>query len=189
LKSSGSNLLKRFPTIGQVVPVYAVAVMVLYGWTILWFFWKVPGWLFHQTIGEVLVVLAYALFTNFLESLIVAGLPVLVAGILPRRWLADGFAARGMVLIVPVLGYMILLAYQFQDKSGYPSWLLDWAPLAVLLSLLLVFAVARITVLRRAFEWFGDRATVFLYISIPASLVALVVVIIRVVYFAFEGAG
>jgi hypothetical protein len=188
-KARGLKIFKRFPAWDQIAPVYAVSVLVLYGWTLLWFLWKFSGWLYQLTIPEILVVLAYSLFTSFLESLIVTGLPALAAALLPGRWLKEGFAGKGIALIVPVLGYMIALAFQFQNKTDYPTDLLNWAPGIVALSVLLAWTVARVAILRRAVEWFGDRLTVFLYLSIPASLISLVVVAVRVVYFAVSGAG
>jgi membrane-anchored protein YejM (alkaline phosphatase superfamily) len=38
--------------------------MVIYSWTILHFFWRLPGWLYFMSIGEVLTVYAYSMATN-----------------------------------------------------------------------------------------------------------------------------
>jgi hypothetical protein len=41
--------------------------------------------------------------------------------------------------------------------------------------------VGRISFLRKLIEGFADRATVFLYISIPISLVCLLVVLVQLI--------
>jgi hypothetical protein len=159
--------------------LYAVIVFTVYSWTLLWFFWKYPSWLYFLNIGEILTVLAYSLATNFFESLLVLAALLALAVILPKKWLSDVFAARGMALALPVLGYMMYVAYQFQSKVDYPSDALNWAPLVLAASILLAFLAGWLSPLRKALDIFADRATIFLYFSIPLSLVSILVIIVR----------
>lgn len=166
----------------QIVPVYATIVLVLYGWTILWFFWQYPGWLYFLNIGEILVVLAYSLATNFVESLIVLLVPIFVAFVLPRKWFADAFIARGVALVLPVLGYLIYLAYQpHTENFDYPNEALNLAPLVLVGTLLLVFLAGRLGPMRKVLEDLADRAIISTYISIPFSILALLIVITRLI--------
>jgi hypothetical protein len=48
------------PGWGQIVPVYAVIVLIVYGWTITWFSWRFPGWLLFLKASEILIVLPQA---------------------------------------------------------------------------------------------------------------------------------
>lgn len=175
-------IFKRFPSINQIVPVYAAIVLVLYGWTILWFLWQYPGWLYFLNIGEILVVLAYSLATNFVESLVVVLVPILMAFILPRKWFADAFIARGVALVLPMLIYLMYLAYQpHTENFDYPNEALNLAPLVLASTLLLVFLAGKIIPLRKVLEDLADRAIISTYISIPFSILALLIVITRLI--------
>src|SRR5512140_447536 len=101
--------LSKIPTWQQIVPVYAVIVLVIYTWTILWFFWKLPSWTFFLNVGEMLTMLAYSLATNFAESLLVLCGPLVLGLVLPRKWFSEVFVARGAALSLAGLGYMMFL--------------------------------------------------------------------------------
>lgn len=175
------KFLSQLPTWEQVIPVYAVIVLVVYTWTILWFFWKVPSWTFFLNVGEVLTVLAYSLATNFAESLLVLCAPVLLSLILPRKWFRDVFVARGAALSASGLGYMVFLANQFRNKDDYPTLYLQiWSvALALALIALVVYACGRIVVARKITVALADRLSIFVYILVPLSIVSLLVVIAR----------
>jgi hypothetical protein len=174
-------MFRRFPSREQLAPVYAVAVLMLYTWTILWFFWKLPSWIFFMNAGEILITFMYSLATNFVESLIVLCAPILLCLLLPRQWFHDVFVARGSSVVLAGLGYMMYIAFQFQTKNDYPSLSLKgWSvALAALLILFIVFITGKISISRKVLEVVADRATIFLYVSIPASLIAVLVVLVH----------
>ena len=172
----------RFPKVSQIAAVYSIIVMVIYSWTILWFFWKLSSWLYFLTIWEIVKVFAYSVSTNLFESLAVLALPVLVAVILPKKWFREGFVARSILMVLPGLAYMMYLANLIQGKEDYPSAALQLVPLVVLAILVLVFLVGRISFLRKLIEGFAELTTVFLYISIPISLVCLLIVLLQFVF-------
>jgi hypothetical protein len=167
---------RRFPGWGQIAPVYAVIVLILYTWTILWFFWKIPSWLLFMNIQELLSAFAYALATNLLESLAVLSALILASMILPGRWFKDLFVARGAMLAAAGLGWMIFVANQFKIKADYPGWLIDLSPLVLVGIILLVVAAGAIPSVRRTIEALAVRLTVFLFLSIPLSVLALFIV-------------
>jgi len=172
-------IFNRIPKAAQIAALYALIVFTLYSWTLLWFFWRVPGWLYYLSIGEILTTLAYSLATNFFESLVVLALPVFLAVILPKKWFYDVFVARGAALILPGLGYMMYVAFQFQSKLDYPSEVLNWYPVVLAAIVLLAFLVGQVRFLCKVIETLGDLAVVFLYLSIPASLFSILVILIR----------
>lgn len=176
-----NSFLKRLPTWAQIIPVYAVIVLVIYTWTILWFFWKVPSWLFYLNTGEILTMLAYSLATNLAESLLVLCGPLFLAFILPRKWFQDVFVARGAAICLAGLGYMIFLANQFQTKEDYPTLSLEpWSFVLALVGIaLLVYLSGRISLLKKVLELVADRVTIFVYILLPLSIISLVVVLVR----------
>jgi cytochrome bd-type quinol oxidase subunit 1 len=154
---------------------------MIYSWTILLFFHKLPNWLYFLTPGEIGISLAYALATNLLESLAALCVPLVISLALPPKWFREAFVARGAALGLSGLGFMMDLAYHFRLSEDYPKLLpTTWALEVILvLIVLFVFAAGRVAILRRMLEALADRATVFLYFSIPVSLLAFVTVIVR----------
>ncbi len=167
------------PTRAQVAQVFAVIVLMVYSWTIIWFFYKFPSWLYFLNVGEILTVLAYSLATNLAESLTVLCGSVALSLVLPRKWFHDVFVARGGTLAIAGLGYMMYVASQFTSKEGYPSLTLKPWSVAVVLVLIvaLVYVAGRSRIFRRIVEVIADRATIFLYLYMPLSAVALMVVL------------
>jgi len=177
-------IFNRLPNLKQIAPVYAVCVIVIYSWTTLWFFWKLPSWLFYMNAGEIALVYAYLLVTNFLESLLAVCVPIVLGFILPPKWFRDSFVSRGTSLVLLGLGYFMFLAYQFQAKDDYPSVLLKARSVTLALGIiaLLVILIAKIPFLNKAFGFIAERVTIFLYVYIPLSLVSLVVVLPRLLF-------
>ncbi len=170
----------RFPSFEQILPVYAVIVLMVYGWTIISFFWKLPSWMFFLNAGEILLNLIYSLSTNFIESIVVLCIPILISFTLPRKWFLDAFVARSAAFLLPGLGYMMYIAYQFRAKMPYPSINLKWWSLSlfVLILALLIFLAGRVKSFKKILEFIADRATIFVYIAAPISIISLVMLII-----------
>jgi hypothetical protein len=154
---------------------------MIYTWTILWFFWKLPSWLFFLNTGEIAIAFAYSLATNLMESLVVLGGALILSMLLPKEWFFDQFVARGASLALSGLGYMMYVAFQFKTNADYPSLTLKaWSlALAALVILVIVYLAGRLALIRKLIEYIADRAIIFLYISLPLSLISLVVVLIR----------
>ena len=174
-------IFNRLPGLKQIAPVYAVCVIVIYSWTALWFFWKLPSWLFYMNAGEITLVYAYVLVSNLLESLLVVCIPIALGFILPSKWFRDSFVSRGTSLVLLGLGYFMFLAYQFQAKEDYPSVLLKLWSVALALGLIafLVFIIGKVPSLNKVLEFIAEQATILLYIYIPLSLVSLLIVLPR----------
>jgi hypothetical protein len=175
-------IFNRFPKWPQVVAAYSVIVLVIYSWTILWFFWKLPGWLFFLSIGEILTIFAYSMMTNLFESLLVLCLPLGLCLILPRKWFSDVFVARSVIITLSVLGYAAYILTQFQSREDYPGGVVRLIPIVFLVSLLLAFLAGKVKILVKVIDFFAEQATIFLYITIPVSLVCLVVVLARLMF-------
>ena len=175
-------ILNRLPKLSQIAAVYAVIVLAIYIWTILWSFWKLPSWLFFLSIGEILTIYAYSFATNLLESLLILCLPLGLGAILPRKWFLDAFVSRGVIVVLSVLGYAAYILTQFNSREDYPGNIIRLFPVVLLASLVLAFFVGKVKFLSRAIDFISEQATVFLFISIPLSLIALLVVLVRVIF-------
>jgi hypothetical protein len=172
---------KRIPSWGQIAPVYSVIVLMIYSWSTVWFLWKLPSWLFFLNTGEIVIALAYQLATNLVESAVILCAPLVMSLALPKEWFHDRFVARGAALVITGLAYMMYLANQFKTKDDYPSLTLKpWTlVLAIVIILFIVYLAGRLNLFRKVIEVVSDHAIIFLYISLPLSVISLVVVIFR----------
>jgi hypothetical protein len=180
------SIIKRFPSFQQIIPVYAVTVMMIYGWTIYRYIWEIPSWLYFLSLADVFRIYAYALSVNFMESLVLLTLPLVICLILPRKWFYESFIARGSTLVILLLGYLMYFSNSFKSISGDfdPQLLINWTPAVLIVIAALVFASGRIRVLSRIVEDFSSRAVIFLYISIPASVFSLLYIIARNIFWS-----
>jgi len=176
------NIYKRFPTLKQLAPVYSIVVVVIYSWSLLRFFWRLPSLLNYSTAGQIGVVLSYLITINLLESLSVVFIPVILSLILPQKWFSERFVTKSVLLVLLGLGYAIFIASHINTEEPFPYVLFQWAPLVFLLIFVLVLLLDRIPFLTRILEDLSDRFVVFLFISVPASVISLIVVLVRNIF-------
>lgn len=173
-------LKSRLPASSAILPVFAVISFLVYGWTLVIFFWKIPSWLMFLTLGEIFANLAYAMTAALLESLVILGLFLLGYILLPATMMKDVFVTRGTVAALIGLGSVMLYMYRFSEV-GYafldklPLWTLS----SLALTLILTFLAPRLQFIVRFAAWISDRVTVFVYIFLPISALSLLVVIYR----------
>jgi len=170
---------KRLPPVQQMAAVYGVIVLVIFGWTIYWYFWKLPSWLYFMTVGELVTAYAYALPVNILESLLLFSLPLALTLFFPQRWFREQFVAQGTAFTI--LAALVLTKYLsvITELQALPPGLNWMFPLTVVGILLIVFLVGRIKILCKILEEIANRAVIFLYVFLPLSALALIVVFIR----------
>ena len=134
-------MLKRLPKYQDILQVYAVIALMLSGWTIIAFLWKLSAWMLILNMEEILTVFSYAMVSNIVESLIVLLLLLAICALLPSSILRDDFVFRGTILSVGFIGSLMAFVrfhMQFGIESGVRLLI---GPLAVLLltALLLAF--------------------------------------------------
>jgi len=174
------TLKNRLPALSQILSIFGVIALLLYGWTLLWFFWKLPSWEYFMNLGEIATQVAYMMATNLLESLTVLFLMLFLCAVLPAKWFKDFFLSSGASLAILSLGYMMYFSSHIaSNDDNYPTNMVRLVPLAGLLILLLAYFTARVGFMRRLLEGLADRAMIFSYIFLPAGLVSLLVVIVR----------
>ena len=176
------RIIRKIPKLDDIAPVYAVIVMMIYPWTLTRFFWKLSSWILFASVGDLAVIASYMVVINLLESIVVLLVLFAISIILPRKWFYDRFKTRSVSLVLFGVSYLIYLNMNFQAGSAYPQALIRWIPAAMVVILMLMFLVERVSFLRGALEELASRLTIFLYISIPVSLISLVVVLIRNVF-------
>lgn len=185
-KNSKEWLAKRLPPLPQAAAVYGVIVLIVYGWTLYWFAWKLPSWLYFLTLGEMLVALAYSMAVNFIESLIVLFTLLFICALLPPHWLRERFTASGTALVVLsliALAYYLGTIITLQDFPPLLGW---YVPLTIAGIVTAVIVISKIKLLSKLLEELANRAIIFLYLFLPLSAISLIVVLVRNMIEAFH---
>jgi hypothetical protein len=167
----------------NIVTVLAVAMFLVYTWSLFTSFWKLPSWLFFLQVGEILSIYAYAFVVNFIESILLLLIVLLPAMLLPRKLWTDTFVSRGFALILIVLGSATLhmSLYRTPDtRVNFIQGQFIWWVGTLLLAVLLTWIAGRVKWLRTALENMADRFVVFLYLYLPLTMLAAVIVLARI---------
>lgn len=173
------SYLNRFPSLQENMQVFAVAATPLYAWSILWLFWQVPSWLNHLTVGEILPIFAYALAINLFESLLILAGLNLLCFLLPQKWFHESFVPMSLLQVLLGLGYLMYFASSFGKEADYPSGLLRWSPVVLVLFFFSSLFLSRVVAIRSFAEMVADRLVIFLYLMAPLSLLSFMVVLVR----------
>lgn len=174
------NVKRRLPDLASLASVYSVIVVMLYGWSLTAFIWKLPSWMNYLSAGELLVIFAYTLAYGLLDSLAIMAILVLLTALLPQHFLQDDFIVRSVVVLVSLIGSgMAFLALYVRDGQQIAAH--GWIWLAVTLIVLagLLVVVNRWKTAHHAVAWFADQTTIFLFILTPLSLISALVVLYR----------
>lgn len=177
-------MLNRLPTLRDIISVFAVITFMIQAWTINLFFGQLSSWTNFLDLGEILSIFSYRIAESFIESLIILGLLVLVAIILPQRIFRNVFLARGAAFAMIFLCSIIVFWKRFQSDPGVlmADYIQLWTFASLLLALLISYASTKYQALVDFFEWISESMTVFLYFLIPLSLISVTVVVIRNIY-------
>lgn len=169
----------RFAPIQDIVLVFAACVFPIYGWSILWFFERLRGWLFFLSFWGVISIFAYTQVFALLESAVVLLVLVLLGAILPARLFRDKFAAQGSIAVLLTVGGGILI----QTTKLIPLWpskRLFLGAVVYLTSIGMSYVlIHRYKRLEEAIYSFIERLTVLLYVYIPITFLSVIIVILR----------
>ena len=176
-----NSLLRRFPSIPTILPVYAVIAVPIFGWTITSWLWKLPSWLNFLTSGEITAIFFYAILTAFIESLLVCSFLLLLCLLLPSQLFRDQFIVRGTWLAIglafAILGNGIwrgITRFTYTEVS-----LTLWSMVSLIPIVAVTMLSVRVRMMARLADWISDRLLIFLYILIPLSMISVLVVVIR----------
>jgi hypothetical protein len=180
-----SSLWERFPHLQDVNYVFGGVVFLVYAWAVRGFFYQFSSLRLYHTLGDIIAVFCYLMAFALLESLLVMGVLVLVAFILPHGWFRDGFAIKGfLAVLVAGSGMTLLQKYLFfQQLNDYqmpsPSTLSAGALIGFISLLILIFFSQKVTWVRNLLFAVVERLQIFLYVFIPLGLLGFIVVFLR----------
>jgi hypothetical protein len=175
-----SIALDRLPKVSEIIPVFAIIATLFYGWTMVVFLWKLPGWLFFLNIGEIAGVFAFQLVTNLIESLVVLLALLIFSMVFPPRVLRDVFIVRaGMAALVLIGSMMLFLNRYVSAGAAFGSALILWMIVTIILAAMLMMLSTRVRFLGTSILWISDRLTIFLFILMPLSMLSLIYILLR----------
>jgi hypothetical protein len=174
-------LRKKIPPFQEITGLYATIVFLVYGWTSVAFFWKVPSWKYFLDLAEIAVLLAYILASSLLESALILVLFLFASLLLPSRWLSNKFVVRGSIILYSLTFWVVLfdLSTQVQPptKGDVISFVVGF-PLTTVLGIKLANKIPSV---RRFMTSLSDQLTIFLYVWLPLSLIGILIVILRII--------
>lgn len=175
IKKMTTKISERIPNTKHLYQVYGVIVMLIYGWSLYQFFWMLPGWLKYQPTNNIFSIFSYTLVNDLFESLLILVCIILIAIILPAKWFREGFVLRGGLTVLYFLILTIVIAYnEISLKTISANWIWSLVGLGVL-----HFIAGKTPIVQKIIENIADASTIFLFLSLPLSLLSLVVIIIR----------
>lgn len=173
---------RRFPPPAEILPVFAVIAVMFYGWSLVIFLYKVPGWLYYLTLSEIAGILAHQLMVNLLESLTALLLLLLVGFILPPAFFTDAFPLRGSVFAIIVIGTMMVFLVEYAAAPSIGKWLGLVLLGSLCAAIFIAILAGRFRPLGSMVLWLADRLIVFLFVLIPASVLAMVYLLLRALF-------
>ncbi len=177
------SLKERLPTIQQVLAIYGIISLLISGWTLIVFFWRLPSWEYILTFGEISTIFAYSMSVNLLESLVVLFPLLLLSIVLPKSWFRDSFLSEAFLLVILGLIYTMYIAMHISSRNNdYPTQLVRLIPVIGSLIVVLTLLIGRIPLVRKLTENLADRFSIFSYVFLPISLISLLIVIVRNVF-------
>jgi hypothetical protein len=172
---------EKIPSPHEISRLYAMIVFIVYGWTSVAFFWKVPSWLYFLDLGEIAAILAYILSSALLESVILLLLFVLASQALPSSWLRDKYVLRSSIIFCTLTFWVVSLNLSSLIELPTTRDFLTLAigfPLTAGLGIVLADRIPR---LQRFLDYISNQLTVFLYLWLPLSLAGILILIIRII--------
>ena len=181
------SLKSKLPTGQEVLPVFSVIIFFVFTWTLYTMLYYLPSWLGDMYTRDILILSTYAFAFALLESLIVLGVMVALALLLPARFFKDKFVAQGGFLAVLVSLAAYLIHPKLVDALPLRLLYLVQIPIialagTVILMVLLSLIFDRLPGLTQVVNAFAERMTIFAYIYLPLGLLSLFVVLLRIIF-------
>lgn len=168
----------RLASLQDITLVFASCVVAIYSWSILIFFYRLPAWLLHLTVWDILNIAAYTFTLNLLESLVILCCLIILAAILPADLLRNKFGTRGGTLVLITAILLAIFQYSTDWYLILPGEVWLWSEV-VLVALLISYLLYRYQQIEERLYFFLERLTIFLYIYVPLSLIGVAIVVFR----------
>lgn len=170
---------KSFPTRRSILFVYSIIAYLVYSWTFITFFYKLPSWINYLKFNEIAVIFAYSMSTDLFESLLFLGEIILLYYLLSPVLFKYDFQIHGTWLAISFLGtlmvYFLPISKSIQLTIAPGLWIL----FSVLFAILFSIIPTHVKFFRTVAIFLSERTTIFFWIFSLLSIVSLLVLGIR----------
>lgn len=181
-----SFLRSRLPSRQDIFLVFAVTTVPIYLWALLNFLREVPGYILRADLSFILAVLSYTLASCLIESLIVTGIVVLLAMILPRRFLLDRFVPQASILVLVPAFWAIPVHYQTRIVTGLTLPVPVYIALVAIWLITFIVALIDFSIIFRRYPKVevgmrdvADRLTVLASVFVVLGMISLGNILVR----------
>jgi hypothetical protein len=185
IQKSSFSLWDRLPDRQDILYVFGGVVFIVYAWAVQGFFYQLSSLRLYHNIADIFAVFCYLMAFALLESLLVIGVLISTAFLLPSKWFRDGFAVKGFLAVLVLGGAMVMLQkYLYsQQISDYqmpsPSTLSGGMIAVFILVVVLILFIQNVPVIRNLILAFEERLQVFLYVFVPIGILSFIVIFLR----------
>ncbi len=179
-------LRNRLPAWNEIVSLSGVLVFVVHSWSVQAFLFNLPSFILKYRSLEVVAIFCYHMVFAFLETLLCAGLLVVLAGVLPSKWLRKGFVYKGfLIVLAAVIGAIFLqnsISYGEFAYAGSKAYLLyEYIGGGLIVFAGLWVLVAKVGRVQRWIVFLVDQISIMLFIYLPLDVIGLAVVAVRLI--------
>jgi len=180
------KVMKNFKALKFLLPsrheqflVFGLVLFLVHSWSVYKFLYKAPSLLLYMTLDQMAAVLAYMMAFAFLESLLLTGVLILIAILVPWQGFRTQFVPK-VFLTLAVTGFTAVdLMNSLTNK--YPGigflWQKYWVTGVVLLGLLLMAHFVK--PVQKILYWLAEQISVMVYFYASIGVFSLLVVVIR----------
>ncbi len=188
LQSISHSIQKRLPARVEALRVFGVVLFAVFGWSIRGFLYKVPAFTLYFGLSANLAILSYMLSFALLESVLVIAALLALAACLPARWLKQGFAYKGSLIVFVAAVAMILFEQWFRigffkDIMAGQYYMVPPFIIGLASSIVALFGLLWLLRAQPRFQKYilyaAEQLGIFTYIYVPLGLIGLAVVLIR----------
>ena len=168
-----TSLSARFPTKREIYLVFAVCVLPIHLWSIIFTFFDVPSLILRASIWEIIGVFSYVLVFTLLESLIVLLILVIFGILLPNNLIGTRFVALSATFVFITSIWLISLHSQGLFIN---SWYLVPYILCLIICFSIVFLYKEI---EKSINSIVNRLAPLSYIYVLFDLAGIIIITIR----------
>jgi hypothetical protein len=172
--------IKRLPKFQEIISVFAVNIVILYTFS-LWFSFQdfSRNWVLYLAIEDILGVFSYIIIGAFIENLLIIGFLIFIYVLFPLSIAQGRFVLYGTILTVTFLLALMLRSGTYVGISNILRTHTMVFTFFIVGALILSLIAEQVKIVRSAIEAFADRCVIFLYIYLPLSLLAIIVIAVR----------
>src|SRR5688572_6233481 len=179
-----NRLIHQIPDREIILNVFGMTICFIYSWTLFASFYSIPSWIYFLDVFQIISIYAYSFAFDFVESVstlfVILLIELIIIGVFNGK--PDGFRSRAILFLLVVISFSAFRLFRFngyEDMLNFSNYESIWWLGGVLLYLVLITLALKITWMKTFLDDMVDRASVFLYIYLPLSLISLLIVIIR----------